>query len=179
MTEQAEELRALRSLDPQGLAALHDRYFPEVYRYVRYRLPDDALAEDIVSDTFLRLLEAVHAGKGPRRNLRGWLIGTAFHLVQDHYRRHYRRPTEQMNDEALEHLAPDTRPTQRVDLKQTLQAALRHLTPEQQHVIALRFGAGLSLEETAAVMGKKANAIKALQRRALAALRRQLEAEEA
>jgi RNA polymerase sigma-70 factor (ECF subfamily) len=49
---------------------------------------------------------------------------------------------------------------------------MQQLTPEQQHVLALRFGEGFSLEETAAVMNKNVNAIKALQFRALASLQR-------
>ncbi len=55
-----------------------------------------------------------------------------------------------------------------------IRRALRFLTSEQQHVLTLRFGGGYSLEETAEMMGRKANAIKALQFRALQALRRHL-----
>ena len=53
--------------------------------------------------------------------------------------------------------------------------ALHRLTPEQQHVLSLRFGSELSLEETAQLMERSVNAIKALQFRALAGLRRELE----
>jgi RNA polymerase sigma-70 factor (ECF subfamily) len=53
-----------------------------------------------------------------------------------------------------------------------LRKAVAELTPEQQHVLALRFGEGFSLEETASVMQKNVNAIKQLQLRALAALNR-------
>jgi RNA polymerase sigma-70 factor (ECF subfamily) len=61
-----------------------------------------------------------------------------------------------------------------VEQRRAVQSALSRLTDEQQHVLALRFGGGFSLEETAGLMGKNANAIKALQFRALAALRRAL-----
>ena len=56
----------------------------------------------------------------------------------------------------------------------SIRAAYSQLTPEQQHVLALRFGDGFSLEETAKVMKKKVNAIKALQFRAMTALQRNI-----
>ena len=51
-------LDGLRRLDSQSIGAIYDQFFPEVYRYVRYRIDDDAAAEDIASDVFVRLLEA-------------------------------------------------------------------------------------------------------------------------
>jgi len=162
----------LHNLDAQAIGAIYDRYFTEVYRYVRYRINDDALAEDISSDVFMRLLEAVKKRQGPQSNLKGWLIATASNAVNDHLRRQYRRPTE-----ALSESMPDESPSvwAQVDLReqnQSVQLAYAQLTPEQQHVLALRFGMGYSLEETAEYLKKNANAIKALQFRALAALQR-------
>jgi RNA polymerase sigma-70 factor (ECF subfamily) len=162
----------LRTLDPQAIGVIYDRYFTEVYRYVRYRLNDDAVAEDISSDVFMRLLEAVTKRQGPQSNLKGWLIATASNAVNDHLRRQYRRPTE-----ALSESMPDENASvsAQVDLREqthAVQLAYAQLTVEQQHVLALRFGLEYSLEETAEYLKKNANAIKALQFRALAALQR-------
>jgi len=162
----------LHELDPQAIGAIYDRYFTEVYRYIRYRINDDAVAEDISSDVFVRLLEAVKKRQGPQSNLKGWLIATASNVVNDHLRRQYRRPTE-----ALSESRPDENPSvaAQVDLREqtrTVQLAYAQLTIEQQHVLALRFGLGYSLEETAEYLKKNVNAIKALQFRALAALQR-------
>jgi RNA polymerase sigma-70 factor (ECF subfamily) len=172
LDHETHTLTGLRKLDPQVIGAIYDRYFSDVYRYVRYRINDDAAAEDISSDVFLRLLEAVKKRQGPQSNLKGWLIATASNAVNDLLRRQYRRPTEalseSMPDESLSVSA-------QVDLReqnQTVQLAYAQLTPEQQHVLALRFGLGFSLEETADHLKKNANAIKALQFRALAALQR-------
>jgi RNA polymerase sigma-70 factor, ECF subfamily len=167
-------LEGLRKLDTQSIGAVYDRYFPEIYRYVRYRIGDETVAEDIASDVFVRMLEASRKKQGPQSNLRGWLIATASNAVNDHHRRNYRRPVE-----ALSETMPDGSPgiSTEVDLRERqymLQGALAQLTPEQQHVLALRFGQGYSLEETAAVLNKNINAIKALQFRALAALQRQI-----
>jgi len=167
-------LEGLRKLDSQSVGTVYDRYFPEVYRYVRYRIGDETTAEDIASDVFVRLLEATQKKQGPQSNLRGWLIATASNAVNDHYRRNYRRPVE-----VLSETMPDGAPGihTEIDLREQqhlVQSALSQLTPEQQHVLALRFGQGYSLEETAAILDKNINAVKALQFRALAALQRQI-----
>lgn len=177
MTAIDNDLRSmddLRRLEPQVVGAIYDRYFPEVYRYVRYRIDEDAAAEDIASDVFMRLLEAVQKRQGPQSNLKGWLIATASNAVNDHLRRKYRRPTEALSESLPD---ADSNVHTEVDLREQtreVQAAYSQLTPEQQHVLALRFGLGLSLEETALHLNRNVNAIKALQFRALAALQRTL-----
>lgn len=166
--------KRLRTLDAQAVGGVFDQYFSDVYRYVVYRVGDASLAEDLASDVFLRLLEAVQKGRAPASNLKGWLIGTAFHLVTDHLRTKYRHP-ETVIPASLQDLQPG--PASEVDQRERnriLQAAYAKLTAEQQHVIALRFGQGYSLEETADLMDKNVNAVKALQFRALAALQREI-----
>lgn len=172
--DEQSALNGLQDFNSQSIGAIYDKYFPEVYRYVRYRLNDDAAAEDIASDVFMRLLEAVQKRQGPQTSLKGWLIATASNAVNDHLRRKYRRPTETLSDSipdsgASIHAELDLREKNRA-----VQMAYAQLTAEQQHVLALRFGQGYSLEETAAHMRKKVNAVKALQFRALAALQRQI-----
>lgn len=174
VTDGQQELKTLRELDTQAIGAVYDQYFSEVYRYALYRIGDQTLAEDITSDVFTRLLEAVQGGRAPHSNLKGWLIGTASHVVTDHIRKKYRRPEEEI-PESLPDLTPG--PASEVDQREqnhAVQSAYAQLTPEQQHVLALRFGQGYSLEETATFMNKKTNAVKALQFRALAALQREI-----
>jgi len=79
-------LSGLRKLDQQTISAVYDQHFSEVYRYVLYRIGDATVAEDIASDVFVRLLEAVQNGNSPQTNIKGWLIGTASHVVIDHMR---------------------------------------------------------------------------------------------
>jgi RNA polymerase sigma-70 factor (ECF subfamily) len=169
-----QELKNLREIDAKTIGAIYDQYFSEVYRYVLYRIGDQIVAEDISSDVFMRLLEAVKDGRSPQTNLKGWLIGTASHIVADHLRKKYRRPEDEI-PESLPDLKPG--PATEVDQREqnrAVQNAYTQLTPEQQNVLALRFGQGYSLEETAELMNKNVNAIKALQFRALAALQREL-----
>ena len=167
-----QALDGLQRLDTQAISAIYDQYFSEVYRYVRYRINDDTIAEDIASDVFVRLLEATQKKQGPQSSLKGWLIATASHAVNDHLRRQYRRPTEMLSDalpdgSASVHAEVDSREQNRI-----VQSAYAQLTSEQQHVLALRFGQGYSIEETASYLKKNTNAVKALQFRALASLQR-------
>lgn len=172
--DEGRALDGLQKLDAQAIAAVYDQYFSEVYRYVRYRINDEAIAEDLASDVFMRLLEAIQKKQGPQSSLKGWLIATASHAVNDHLRRQYRRPVESLPDSLA-----DSGPTlhSEIDLREQsrmVRSAYAQLTSEQQHVLALRFGQGYSIEETAAYLKKNVNAVKALQFRALASLQRQI-----
>ncbi len=168
------ELEGLQQLDPQAISAVYDRYFPDVYRFVRYRLNDEHLAEDIASDAFVRLLEAVRSGRGPQTNIKAWLLATASHIVVDHQRKAYRRPENELPESAPDAApGPVTQQEQR-ERERSLKKALAALTEEQQSVIAMRFNLGYSLEETAALLKKNVNSVKQLQFRALAALKRAL-----
>ena len=168
-------LTGLRNLDPQAITKIHETYFPAVYRYARYRTGDDAVAEDLASETFIRLLEALHAGRGPRSSLRGWLMGTVSNLVNDYFRVVYNKPAETLQETIPARSGNPVFQSEQSDKQELIRAAILNLTLEQQHVLALRFGSGSSLVETAEVMDKKPNAIKQLQFRALKALRKQIE----
>lgn len=170
-------LTGLRGLDPQAISKIHETYFPQVYRYAYYRVGDEGTAEDLSSETFIRLLEAVHAKRGPKSSLRGWLMGTISNLVNDYYRQVYNKTSEPLQNELkASDSDPETLSEQR-NREEILRQGLMKLTKDQQHVLALRFGSGCSLAETAALMDKKPNAIKQLQFRALNSLRTHLEGE--
>jgi RNA polymerase sigma-70 factor (ECF subfamily) len=164
-----------RRFDPRALSVLHDLFYPQVFRYVAYRIHETQTCEDISSEVFIRLLDHLKSEKDDIRSLRGWLFGTAAHLVQDHYRKQYRRPVGQLdgNPEVPAY------PSVEEELEQSfifndVRKALKFLTAEQQHVLALRFSQQLSLLDTAQVMNKSVEAVKVLQYRALAALRRRM-----
>lgn len=166
--DEANLLTRALDLDSQALGEIHDRYYPEIYRYASIRTGDQGMAEDIASEVFLRLLNALHSGRPPHTTLRGWLFGVASHLVVDHYHAGRTLPLTEFHS--------DGRSTQSEAEERILQAdvktAIRQLTPEQQEVLALRFGAGLSVEDTAQSMERSVTAVKALQFRAVDTLRR-------
>jgi RNA polymerase sigma-70 factor (ECF subfamily) len=165
-------LERARALDEEALAAVHDLYYPQIYRYVRYRLGDEDLVEDISAEVFLRLLDALSRRGGDIRDLRAWLLGTASNLIHDHLRHKYRHPVEKLAD--LEHLSGAENPAgiaEETERQKAVFAGLKHLTADQRQVLALRFLLECSIEDTARLMHKSTGAIKVLQFRALAALR--------
>lgn len=180
MSDELTDIDRLSSLDPQVIAAIHDRYYRDIYRFARFRVNDEVTAEDIAGEVFTRLLEAVHHGRGPRVNLRAWLLKTTGHLVNDHFRKVYNQPTEdpeELHENSKDLFISLDDPaviSDQAERRQSIQAALEKLTEAQKLVITLRFGNQYSLEETAEIMGKNANTIKALQFRALLALRRSI-----
>ena len=180
MTSASIELDGLNSLDPQVITAIHNQYYPDVYRFARFRVTDEVIAEDIAGEVFIRLLEAVHKGRGPNANLRGWLLRTTANIVNDHFRKVYNRPVEdpsEMHENSMDLFLPQEDPVvilDQAEQNRLIQSALEKLTDAQKLVLTLRFANRLSIEETAKLMGKNANTIKALQCRALTALRKKI-----
>jgi len=173
-TADETELDGLRALNPQVISAIYDLYFPIVFRYVSYRIGDPTRAEDIASDVFLRLLEAARSSRAPRTNLKAWLLSTSAHVVDDSFRKAYRQPTTELPDSLAGPISDPQHEVEHRERHHQVHRALAYLTRDQQHVLALRFGDGCSLEETASIMKKSVNAIKQLQLRALAALNRKI-----
>lgn len=166
-------LRQARKFDAAALASIHDTYYPAIYRYILYRLGDPIAAEDLAAETFLRFLDALKNGKGPRKTLRGWLFGVANNLTNQQLRQYAKKPQVELTD----HIPAEDNLSQLVEDQlemSKVQTALQKLTPEQAHILSLRFSAGYSIAEAAQIMGKTEGAVKALQFRAVEALRRHL-----
>ncbi len=169
-------LARAHQLDAEALAELHEAYYPVVYRYVRFRLEDEQLVEDITSEVFLRFLHALHEQRKTVQDVRGWLLGTASNMIYDHLRQKYRHPTEELeqHEDLPDELHPEAIVERNMD-NAVIHKYLRELTEEQQKVLALRFSQGMSVGETARIVKKSVNAVKVLQYRALSTLRRLLE----
>lgn len=166
-------LDRVRRLDNDALAELHDQLYPVIYRYVSFRIDDDQVCEDLTSEVFLRFLNALRQTGRSIDDLRAWMLGTASNLIHDYYRIKYRRPVENIDDHETLVSSQNTESTieHRVVLND-VRRAMQRLTPDQQNVLALRYSQELSLDETAKIIDKSVNAVKVLQFRALAALRR-------
>jgi RNA polymerase sigma-70 factor (ECF subfamily) len=163
-------------MDEAALTELHEQFFPVVYRFVRFRLDDEQLVEDITSEVFLRLLDALRQKHKNVRDLRSWLLGVASNMVYDHLRQKYRHPTDELeNHEDLpDGLHPEAIVERNVS-DQMIRDYVKELTEDQQKVLSLRFSQGMSVGETARIVNKSVNAVKVLQFRALSTLRRLIE----
>jgi RNA polymerase sigma-70 factor, ECF subfamily len=167
-------LAGARRLDPDALARIHETYYTSIFRYVAFRVGDHATAEDLTSEVFTRLLTALRDKHAPQNTLRGWLYGVAARVVSDHHRQSYRAPQVELDEELV---SADHDPADIVDRKLTQESvkrAMQDLTEEQRHVLSLRFGSDLPIQEVARALGKSEGAVKQLQARAVAALARQL-----
>lgn len=172
--EQQALLERAGRADPQALGQVYDQYVNRIYSYIYHRVGQAEQAEDLTGQVFMRMLEAVRTGQGWKTSFSGWLYRIAHNLVIDFYRRRGRASFVDI-DEAPPIIATEDDPSRRVQAtldREDLRAALGQLTEEQAQVITLRFLDDLSIAEVAAIMGKNEGAIKALQYRAVLALRR-------
>jgi len=155
--------------DAEAFGELYDHYVTMVHRYVYHRVGDRATAEDVTSETFVRALRRIDSLSFQGRDVGAWLVTIARNIVLDHVKSsRYRlevatadmrdadRATDGPEDAVMQHLT-----------NRELMACVQQLGSEQQECIVLRFIHGLSVSETAEIMGKKDGAIKALQHRAV------------
>ncbi|GAA2378140.1 hypothetical protein GCM10010404_38020 [Nonomuraea africana] len=175
------ELRALvlraKAGDSDAFGTLYDRYLDLVYRYIYFRVGSHPLAEDLTSETFLRALRRISDFTWQGRDFGAWLVTIARNLVADHFKSgRYRLEvsTAEVLDVPLEGAHIPENAVVTAIINDRVLRAVRDLNPEQQECVVLRFLHGLSLAETALIMGKKSGAIKALQFRAIRSLARAL-----
>jgi RNA polymerase sigma-70 factor, ECF subfamily len=172
--EQQAVLEKAKRADPAALGVLYDQYADKIYMYIYHRVGQADIAEDLTGQVFMRMLEAVRTGHGWQTSFSGWLYRIAHNLVIDHYRRKGRATLVDIDD-AAPMQALSGNPVESTELqfeRQRLRDALRELTDEQSQVISLRFLEDLSIAEVADIMQKTEGAVKALQYRAVLALRR-------
>jgi RNA polymerase sigma-70 factor, ECF subfamily len=160
-------------LDKDELVEIYDQYSPRLYRYALRLLGDPDMAEECVAETFSRFLQALKRGGGPTSNLQAYLYRVAHNWIIDYYRN---KPVQEqlhpeLADDKLEN--PLVQVTEEIQ-RERVRVALFHLTPEQRQVIMLRFYEDWPHEDIAKMIGKTAQATRALQHRALEALRRML-----
>ncbi len=176
--EEARLIEQAKQGDAAAFAELYDRHYEAIHRYIFFRVGNAATAEDLTSEVFVRLVEKIDHFTYQGRPLLAWLYTIARNLVTDHHRRKG-RATMLPLDESLK--ADTTQPEQAADqmLKQRhLTEVLEGLTEGQRQVIILKFFEGLDNKTVAQIMNKSVGAVKALQHRGLASMRRILEREE-
>jgi len=156
----------------QSLEGMYEDHSPGIFRYAYRMLGDQDLAEECVSESFSRFLQAIKRGKEPRENSKAYLYRIAHNWITDHYRSQppvtISLESELIADESQN---PARLVTQKFELD-TLRQAVLQLPEDQQKVILLRVLEKMPHEQVAEILGKTVEATRALQSRALAALRR-------
>ncbi|MCI3278956.1 ECF subfamily RNA polymerase sigma factor, BldN family [Streptomyces sp. NPDC047081] len=162
--------------EADAFGRLYDQYSDTVYRYIYYRVGGKATAEDLTSETFLRALRRIGTFTWQGRDFGAWLVTIARNLVADHFKSSRFRlevTTGEMLDANEVERSPEDSVLESLSNAALLEA-VRRLNPQQQECVTLRFLQGLSVAETARVMGKNEGAIKTLQYRAVRTLARLL-----
>jgi RNA polymerase sigma-70 factor (ECF subfamily) len=162
-------VRLAQEGDGEAFGLLYDRYVDTVFRFVYFRINDRALAEDFTSETFLRALRRIGTISYQGRDIGAWFITIARNIVLDHLKsaRHRLELTTADTLEGKERVESTESAVLELLQSERLMQAVRQLGDEQRECVMLRFVQGLSVNETANVMGKNDGAIKALQHRAV------------
>lgn len=169
-----KRLHQAELLDRNTLGGIYDEYHDLLYSYIYRRVGHVETARDLTAEVFRRFLQATANGNGPKEHLRAWLYRVAHNIVIDHYRREQYRQSEPLNEEQAGAAGdPEIAAAKRMQ-REVVRSALSQLTADQQQVITLKFLEGLSNHEIAEITQKSVGAVKGLQHRALAALRRHL-----
>jgi RNA polymerase sigma-70 factor, ECF subfamily len=175
MSELGTLLKAARNLDKNALATIFDLYSPALYKFISRLIHDQVLSDHIVADVFVRLVEELGAGRGPRTNLRVYLYQIAYRLVLERSRDiHPHAPLEVSirGHDKNKTLPARPRSDERVLVEALLATMNTELSEDQRIVIILRFLEDFSLKETAEIVGKDVNNVKVIQSRGFAKLQR-------
>lgn len=159
--------------EAEAFGGLYDLFVEDIYRYFHSHVASPHDAEDLVSRTFLRAWRAIPKFKWRGRPFEAWLFTLAKNQLIDFYRE--RRPASAPLDEALpdSRTGPESLAVAAFEARMTREA-LAKLTPDQREVLVLKFFLDRENSEIAAIMGKKEGTVRAIQMRALQALRRQM-----
>jgi RNA polymerase sigma-70 factor (TIGR02952 family) len=162
-------VRRAQEGDAEAFGELYDHYVTLVHRYAYHRVGDRATAEDVTSETFVRALRRIDSLSFQGRDVGAWLVTIARNIIRDQVKSSRYRlevTTADMRDADRATDGPEDAVVAHLTNKQLLEC-VQQLGSEQQECIVLRFLHGLSVSETAEIMGKKDGAIKALQHRAV------------
>ena len=168
--------RAAKGDEPSA-GELFDEFYPRVYRYAMAKLGNQVDAEDVAAETFAKVLKGLDRFVWKGGGFEAWIFRIASNVVVDQVRFRSR--------ESLSEVAQDDEPsTVRewdpetaflfAEAGDEVRTALAALPGDQREVLVLRFAAGLDTKEAGEVMGRKPNAVRQLQFRALQSMRDQM-----
>lgn len=156
-----------RTGDKEAFGLLYDHYHASVYRFLYYRTRSAPLAEDLASETFFRALRNMNNFRWQGKDFGAWLMTIARNLTTDHFKAGRTR-LEHAVDDMSAHDDATEGPEGAVLASLTnevLLRALKSLPTEQQECIVMRFLQGMTIAETATVLGRSEGAVKQLQLR--------------
>jgi RNA polymerase sigma-70 factor (ECF subfamily) len=162
--------------DREALEELYLIHFDRIYSYLHVSVGNRHDAEDLTTQTFLKMLESIGKFRWQSAPFSAWLFRIAHNLAMDHFRANRRwqpeeDPPEPDPDEST---SAEAGALESIGRKSMLEL-IEELSPEQQQVLTLKFVFNFANAEAATILGKTEGAIKSLQHRALVSLQKQLE----
>jgi RNA polymerase sigma-70 factor (ECF subfamily) len=163
--------------DAEAFGTLYDMHVDRVYRHIYYRVGNEADAEDLTQQVFLKAWQAIHRYKKTASPFIAWLMTISHNLIVDFYRtkkdRAYLEAEVLANDSAS---SPEQAAEGSFE-QQCLRRAILQLGGDEQQVVILRFMGGFEFAEIASLMQKKEGNVRVILHRALVKLRNMLEKE--
>jgi RNA polymerase sigma-70 factor (ECF subfamily) len=159
----------------QDFERLYAEHAEPMLRFLIYRTGDQAVAEDLLADTFERVLTARKPFDPRRASEKTWLYTIALNLLRDNARRTSARQRALERVYAAHETAEATPDLDAIEQRDELQRALSHLSGSEREVVALRFGADLSIPEIAKLTNEKLSTTEGRVYRALRKLKQELE----
>lgn len=166
--------------DRDALEELYLIHFDRIYSYLHVSVGNRHDAEDLTTQTFLKMLESIGKFRWQSAPFSAWLFRIAHNLAMDHFRATRRwQPEEEVPEpEPDESTSAEADALQSIGRKSMMEL-IEDLSPEQQQVLTLKFLFNFANAEAATILGKSEGAIKSLQHRALASLQKQIEKKDA
>ena len=167
-------VRQAQAGDSSAFGRLYEMYYDQIHRYVAFKCGNQLEAEDLTGEVFLKMIESINKFKFKGFPFTSWLYRIAHNTVIDNFRRKGRRPTVPLDDFIAATTAGESDLERHAEVSWTMREVVRameDLTDLQREVITLRFAGGLSVAETASAVGRKENAVKALQHAGIRKLR--------
>jgi RNA polymerase sigma-70 factor, ECF subfamily len=178
-TDSREEIARLVELAQGGdRAALEELYlihFDRIYGYLHLSVGNRHDAEDLTTQTFMRMLESIKKFRWQSAPFSAWLFRIAHNLAMDHFRASRRLQPEEEVPEPVGEEEPSAEAAAMESLgRQSMLELIEDLSQDQKQVLTLKFVFNLKNAEVATILGKTEGAIKSLQHRALVSLQKRI-----
>ena len=165
--------------DREALEELYLLHFDRIYSYLHMSVGNRHDAEDLTTQTFLKMLEKIGSFKWQSAPFSAWLFRIAHNLAMDHFRARRRwQPEEEVPEPPGEEEPSAELAAMKTIGRESMLKLIERLSPEQQQVLTLKFVFNLPNAEVAAILDKTEGAIKSLQHRALVSLQKQIQEQE-
>ncbi|MBD0330955.1 MAG: sigma-70 family RNA polymerase sigma factor [Thermoleophilia bacterium] len=160
--------------DREALEQLYLLHFDRIYSYLHMSVGNRHDAEDLTTQTFLKMLEAIPRFRWRSAPFSAWLFRIAHNLAMDHFRSRRRwQPEEEVPEPREAEISAEQAAMHSLG-RQSLLELIEELSPEQQQVLTLKFVFNFANADVATILGKTEGAVKSLQHRALASLHKRV-----